>query len=183
MEIKFENQKMKVKTEYDRTFINKAKQIGGKWDTPYWVFSEEREEWVRNILLDCFGEDGRIHKTVNVNINLDEYKYDYGSIYLGNILIAERKKSYNPVKLHQNAWVFQGEFDTTGGSVKNPCISAKAGTIVRVENVPIEIWERVKDKKGLSLVKNEESHKKVLMEERESLLKRIKEIDELLKVN
>lgn len=72
----------------------------------------------------------------------------------------------------------------SGGSVKNPCIDALNGTIIKVENIPLVIAERVKDLDGITIINRDENkdknNREFLLEEREKLVKRIKEIDTLL---
>lgn len=74
------------------------------------------------------------------------------------------------------AWC--GGFATSGGSAKNPRISADEGTIVRVKGVPETIYSKIKDHEGVKLVSDIDVES--LKAEREKLLKRIAEIDGLL---
>ena len=56
--------------------------------------------------------------------------------------------------------------------------------ILKVENIPLVIAERVKDLDGITIINRDENkdknNREFLLEEREKLVKRIKEIDTLL---
>ena len=184
MEIKFENGRMKVKTEYNRKFIAKAHELQGKWESPYWTFPEENEDLVRDALLWSYGEDGRAHETVIVDLDLDVYEYG-DSIKIGSVVIAKREYRDSSVWVDGRAVVISGGFCKSGGSRKNPCVTHEAGTILRVKNIPLPIYEEIKDLPGvkkvdLDLEENAKEKKAALEREREALAKRLAEIDRKL---
>lgn len=49
-----------------------------------------------------------------------------------------------------------------------------------MENVPLVVAERAKDLDGITIINQDKSNREILLEERERLVKRLKEIDNLL---
>lgn len=179
MLIKFENGKMKVQTEYNSGFVRKAKELQGKWKSPYWEFPEENEDFVRDALLKFYGEDGRVHGTVTLDINLDEYDF-FDVIKLDSVMIAERPGRDRAVNLHKNAMVVSGGFCNSGGSMNNPRVTCDPGTVLRVSNFPISLYENIKNVKGITLTPEAKHSKVSLLHEKEVILSRLAEIDSLL---
>lgn len=185
MLIKIEDGKVKVKTEYNRDFIKKAHELQGKWESPYWTFPEDNEELVRDVLFNIYGEDGRVHESVTVQIDLDKFKYDR-DIELGNIVIAKRLRKDSSVILNKNVVVVNGEFCRRGGTTTNPCVTFEQGTVLRVKDFPKELYEKVKDLPGVTLYtdaeNNEKAKRAALEREREKILKRLEEINKQLEI-
>ncbi len=184
MKVIIENGIIKVKSEYNRDFIKKAKMIQGKWDSPYWTFPEENQKEVRELLLDIYGYCAELAdepvSTVTVEVNLDEFNgYDGDSIKLDTMTIARRISRDRDVILHDNVMCLSGGFKDSGGSAKNPRPAPISGTVLRVKDLPVGIYERIKDKDGIRVVSSID--KKALIDERERLISRIRTIDELLK--
>ena len=172
MKVTVENEKIKVNSPYNKSFVAGAKQIQGKWNAPCWVFPEENKEAVKALLIECYGECGELGavSTVTVDIDLDTYTEGYED---GERLYRDREVIFS-----DNAMLISGGFATSGGSAKNPRISADEGTIVRVKGVPETIYSKIKDHEGVKLVSDIDVES--LKAEREKLLKRIAEIDGLL---
>lgn len=185
MLVKIEDGLFKVRTEYNAAFVKRAKTIQGKWKPPYWVFPEENEEIVRNLLLECYGEDGRIHETVVVDLELDAYCYGEDRIKVGDVLIASRRSRDASVTLADNAMLIAGGFKDSGGSLGSPAVTFEEGTVIRVKDLPVEIYDTIKDKPGVKKVDldagaNAKEKIASLKRERESILKRLAEIDAAL---
>lgn len=177
VEVKFENGKMRVKSDYNPEFIEKAKCMQGKWNAPFWDFPEENEEVVRNLLLSIYGEDGTPCESVTVDIVLDDYSYGR-ELTLDTLLIASRHCRDYSVKLSSNAIVVSGRFSGSGGSVKHPAVTHDPGTVVRVKNVPVTIFKKVENMPGISLAKEDSrTRKQKLEKEKAALLERIIEIE------
>lgn len=178
VELKFESGKMKVKTEYNPYFVGRAKELGGKWEKPYWVFSDENEDVVKQELLSIYGEDGAPTKKVRVDVNLDEYEgVKSHSVQIENLVIANRIDHYRKVTLNDGTIILKGGFAKSCGDKRKVLLGQEEGTVLRT-SVPEMIYEKVKDKKGIYLVEEgETSRKRRLQKEREELLKRIAEID------
>lgn len=184
MLIKIEDGKMKVQSDYNKKFVAKAHELQGKWEPPYWVFPEENEELVREALFMIYGEDGRTHETVIIDIDLDRYEYE-NVLKVGQIVIARREYRDSAVITDKRAVVIKGGFCSSGGSRNNPRVTHKDGTVIRVKDIPAEIFEEIKDSEGVTKVdmdaeENRAEKKAALIRERETLLKRLSEIDSQL---
>ena len=185
MKVKIENEKIYVISDYNKEFIKRARYLQGKWESPYWVFPEENREEVKELLLDTYGEadtlEDEAQQKVTVEIDLDFYtdrKGERGELRLDNILIASRMSRDSYVKLADNVMVVRGGFKESGGSRANPTINPKDNTILRVKDIPLKIYERVINERGVKLVSDID--KTALIEEKKRLLVRIAEIEELL---
>lgn len=151
-----ENGKLKVRCDFNREWIKKAKETQGHWENPYWVFPEENEEIVRNILKDVFGEDDTPGEKVTVDLDLDQYRYG-NNLMIASILIASRPAREAAVKLSENALVLKGGFEARGGSTRTPRVTHEEGTVVRVKELPVLLYEKIKDLPGVSLVEASET--------------------------
>jgi hypothetical protein len=182
MEVTVENEKIKVNSSYNKSFVTRAKQIQGKWNAPYWVFPEENREEVKALLVECYGECGELGtvSTVTIELDLDAYTEgdEDGEIRVGSMVVLKRRYRDSEVVFSDNAMLISGGFATSGGSVKYPSISANEGTIIRVKKVPETIFNKIKDHEGVKLVSDIDVES--LKVEREKLLKRLAEIDSLL---
>lgn len=176
MKILFEDGKMKVKCDYNYYFIKRAKQLRGKWSAPYWVFDESKEEYVRKALIEIYGEDDTPCEKVTVDIILDQYKYGR-ILYLDNLPIAERRYRDSDVSLAANAFVVQGSFCSWGGSRNNPAVTHEDGTIVRVENLPLTIYEKVKNLDGVVLVTSDKDKEQEEVETLETFMQNYEGFD------
>lgn len=185
MKIKIEDGKIYVKSEYNKAFINKARYLQGKWESPYWVFPEDNREEVKELLLDTYGEadilEDEEQQKVTVEIDLELYTDTKGAnneLRLDNILLASRTSRNSYVKLADNVMVIQGGFEESGGSRANPALCPEDNTILRVKNVPLPIYEKVKDEDGIRLISDVDII--ALAKEKDRLLARIAEIDNML---
>lgn len=181
MLIKFEDGKMKVQSDYNKKFISRARGLQGKWNAPFWEFPKENEDMVREALMEAYGEDGKIHKTVIVDLELDKYEYN-DKINIGEITIAKRRFRDEDVKLDKRAAVVKGGFCESGGSKYHPRVTHENGTVLRVKDVPEKIYEEIKDITGVTKVdieqeENREEKKAALTREREAIIKRLAEIN------
>ncbi len=182
---------IKIESPYNRAFITKARQIQGKWNSPYWVFPLRNKEYVINALIDIYGDCGNLSDVeiprVEVTLDLNKYPYDC-CIKIDTLVIAERKSRDENVILSSDVIVMQGGFEESGGSAKYPNIKPLNGTVLRVNNVPKTVAERVKNLEGITIkeindITSNIDDKETLLKEKERLLKRLKEIDSLLNEN
>lgn len=177
MQILREGAKIKVQSDFNRNFINKAKQIQGKWDAPYWVFPEKVADRLDKILIDVYGEGFQEVPKVEIEINLDIFKNDGCNLTYKGLTIATRRCRDSSVILKSDAYVIDGNFLSSGGSRQYPAVTWADGTKLRM-SVPETLTEELPQ--GVTLVK-EKSKEQKLLEEKEKLLKRIAEINKLLK--
>lgn len=183
MKVIIENDTIKVKSEYNKEFIKKARLIQGKWSSPYWVFPAENKEQVKEALLQVYGECGDLQDDiarVTVELNLDEYDYDnHDGVKIGDITVAIRTGRDQAVRLSSNTMLISGGFPESGGSAKYPAVDAEKGTVIRVKNIPEILYEKIKNNSGVRLIDNS-IDTDALAAEKEKLLARIAEIDSIL---
>ena len=84
-----------------------------------------------------------------------------------------------------NTIVIAGGFCDCGGSRTNPRVTCETGTVLRINDIPVEIYNRIKDLPGVIKVdldadENKKEKKAALEREKERLLKRLAEIKEAL---
>lgn len=178
MEIIRENNEIKVKSAYNAEFIRKAHELNGKWEKPYWVFSEETADILNSALVELYGEGFEEVPRVTVEIDLDTFTEDddeSDEIRLGGACIAYRPARDSRVRLADNVFVKAGGFLASGGSAKYPEVTWKPGTVL-VAKVP----ETVIDVPGVKVIDSATDRKSRLEAEKEQLLKRISEIDSIL---
>ena len=173
-----ENGIVKVSSSYNKHFVQRARELKGKWVAQCWEFQEEYEELVRAALLDIYGEAGVVVPTVKVEIDLDVYNEgEFGKcIYLDKMLLVSRKWRDYKVTMEDNVIVVKGGFPESGGSAKNPCVAPEEGTVLSA-TISKHVYEKVKDLEG---VRQDEERKEdkvnKLFAERAGLLKRLGEI-------
>lgn len=174
--IKIEDSKIKVKSSYDSYFVRKAKEYEGRWNAPYWVFPIENEEYVRNLCMKVYGEDGKTDtQTVKVRIEMDKYRKST----IGRFVFAERRARDSEVTFAQGVMVVKGEFEESGGSRNSPQVTWESGTEIEIKKLPLPLYKGIEGQDGVTLVKEVDSKEK-LKKEKEQLLKRLAEINELL---
>ena len=178
-----ENGKIKVQSDYNKTYIARAKSIQGRWDAPFWVFPEENINELRELLLDIYGECGDLagdladETRVTVDINLDEYGCG-SEVTVAGFTAVRRRYRDSDVIFADNVMLVSGGFPSSGGSVRNPRVSPEKGTIIRVKDIPVRLYEKIKDMEGVTLYKKPD--KSALIEERDRLLKRLAELNALI---
>lgn len=171
---------IKVKSDYNKAFISKAKMIQGKWNAPYWVFPVENEKEVNDLLLSVYGENGEPQECVTILVDISK---EYGdTIYLCGRILCSRRSRDSEVRLAENVMLVSGGFYSSGGSRAYPDVNPIEGTVLKVKECPLSFYERVKDEPNVTLCEEHTEHtnKQKLIEEKERLLRRIEEIDSLL---
>lgn len=177
MKVVIENGKMKVESPYNKEFVARAKQLGGKWSAPYWVFSEDNEDFVRTALMAIYGEDGTPSETVKIDVRLEDKYYGQEIIVAGRC-IARRRGRDSAVSMENGAILVSGGFEGRGGSVRRPSIDKPKGeTIIRV-SVPKKALENIDV--DYTICETRKIDKEALEREKAELLKRLKEIDAIL---
>lgn len=178
-----ENGFIKVKSDYNITFITKVKNLSAKWEKPFWVVPEFNKDELSDLLLHTYGDCGSLRdvESVLVEINLDEYDFDTSDnkIKFSSKVLAFRESRDSDVSLGNCVSLIAGGFKSSGGSAKYPAISQPFSHTVLRFYIPLEIYEKNKNLCGVKVV-NENEHIEQLKQERLRLLKRIAEIDEIL---
>jgi hypothetical protein len=165
----------------------KKKEISGRWDgqSRNWIFPIEALEQVKHIYLDVYGEwEDMPLETVNVICKSGVCGEYNGSLVLHGRIIATAQGRDSGAKTAQGIIVLSGGF-TSGGSVKNWKTVCKDETTFKILNVPKEkALQMVNMPDWCDSCEIEESiciNKEELTKEKERLLKRIEEIDNILK--
>lgn len=179
MKVTVENGKVSVESAYNKDWIARARELGGKWNAPAWVFPEANEELVRDALLSIYGENGRPVKKVTIDINLDSEGY-YGQDYqIAGITVLRRRGRDYAVSCENGCVIVSGGFEKSGGSAANPRIGTPdKNTVIRV-SIPEAMLGRVKEQYTIHEGK---VNKAALEAEKAELLKRLAEIETLLAI-
>ena len=182
MEINKENEKIYVSVDYNEEFIKGAKQINGKWEKPYWVFPERNEDILNKLLTKVYGEASN-GKTVTLLVDLQKctaVKADGKSLYLETKCIATRYRRDDRVVLPENVTVMEGEFARRGGSINKPEVTWDTATLIlKIREFPQVLYDRIADKTGIDLDETDIDIE-TLKSERDRLVKRVAEIDNIL---
>lgn len=177
--------KVQVKSEYNKKFVARAKQLGGKWNgsNKSWDFPEKLKERVENLVKDVYGylpEDKSQTKTIEIKA-IDFIDKDDFSVKVGTILVAKRWNRDKPVQLY-NAYVSEGELPASGGSAAWPSVNPDKNVKIVVNDVPLTILDSIEEEYEIisNNVNGKQDTEQAYLEEKEQLIKRIKEIDVLI---
>ncbi|MDD4804838.1 MAG: hypothetical protein PHN69_06765 [Candidatus Pacebacteria bacterium] len=173
---------LKVTSPFNREFVSFARMRGGKWSDGQraWMFDPRDEFAVRSTLIDIFGtDDYESSEKISVRVKLDHFDTDEEFFLFGRQLLR-RKYSNNRVEVDNGVLVVEGGFHSKGGSLKNPAVAPKEGTVLEVRDIPRDIAVRTwqEHKEAIELLDDLDIKK--LKEEKETLLERIKQIDQII---
>lgn len=114
MEVIKEENKIKVKSEYNEEFISRAHELQGKWDAPFWVFDERTADRLETILKEIYGEGFTPASRTEIEIDLDSFYEDCyedkSTLAYKNIAFATRFGRDSRVTLKGDAYVSVGSF-------------------------------------------------------------------------
>ena len=184
LEVKYNNDVISVKSDYNKTFVRKAHSLHGVWNGAEraWEFTPEMTDAVRSLLKECYGDDG-CEKQVKVRIDLDACHHvetDGINLYLcGKVLIATRYERDQECVLPNDVYCVKGEFYEAGGSFKHPRVTWDDGTVVEM-SIPENVYGECKQDAGIELVDDKADAKariSSLESERMALMKRLDEIN------
>lgn len=150
-----------VTSPYNQIFIDRARDLGGKWKSPAWVFDSRNEKMIREALLDVYGFDGE-HKNAIVDVELF-FPNGYSSgvreaITFFGRTIARAFGRDSGAKLGDGVVILSGGF-TSSGSMKNWHTTAYTGTRILVRDVPKKLAENFKNRKmEIKIVEEEKSN-------------------------
>lgn len=184
LDVKYTDDVILVVSDYNRTFVRKAKSLHGKWNGAKraWEFEPNMADAVRNLLKECYGDDG-CEKQVKVRIDLDACPHaetDGINLYLcGKVLIATRYDRDHDCILPDDVYCVKGEFYEAGGSFKHPRVTWDEGTVVEMP-IPESVYNECKQDPGIALVDDKadiKARKEALEKERFALMQRLDEIN------
>lgn len=109
--------------------------LGGKWNPrdKKWVFHPSLLNEVKTLLIETYGTDGEIKKTVSIDMFFPEECSTEKLIIAGNI-VAQPYNRDGGVRLSGAAVVSGSVY--SGGSRRKPVVVFHAGTTLRVFDVP-----------------------------------------------
>lgn len=176
----------KVITPYNAEFVAKVKGIGGrKWNAAErcWEVPESEIETVRVYMMDIFGETDLPTEgekvTVKVTFNSDESKRRESITLFGKTLARAWGRD-SGAKVGEDVTLISGKV-TSGGSVKNWYTEVEEGTVLKVRNVPRAALEQDTDLDvTVEVMETAGIDRAALMDEKEKLLARLAEIENLL---
>ncbi len=171
---------VKVESPYDLKFVHAAKGLGGRWGGGVWTFDARDEEAVRRLAVEIYGTDGSDAPPVTVRVPVGQARYEREWRVAGMTLVMRPGRDM-PVRFGPGVVVVEGGFASSGGSVKNPDINAKEGTVVEVRDVSPGVARKiVAEAPGAVIVGQDAQLRDGLAAERARLVARIAEIDATL---
>ena len=189
MKIEVKDDKAYIFTPYNSNFIKKVKGIGkARWNGAErcWTVPKTEIDIVRQFMMETYGETDQTDDTEKVSVKVtftEEARACLGSIVLFGKTVATAFGRDTGAKIGDDVTLMTGKVKS-GGSARNWVTIVEAGTVVKIRNVPkpalqfdpvydivYDIVEREKDNK---------QDKQDLIDEKERLLKRLEEIEQLL---
>lgn len=182
MKVTVENGIIKVESAYNKAWIARAHELNGKWQAPAWCFDAANEELVRASLMEIYGEDGRPAEKIMVDIKVTEDDvYRVQDLVVGGVVVARRVSRDAAVRMMNGAVIVSGGFAQRGGSMAHPMIdSVEDGTVIRCE-IPKAKLEEAMNSFDAEVYTPAQINREALEAEKEALLKRLAEIEALLK--
>jgi len=187
MRIIIVDDKVKVFTPYNSSFVNRIKGINNaKWDAQNkcWAIPAAMIEPVREIMRDVYGcADNDVAETVKIKITaLSNLSEKWAPVeLLGKVLSKAYGRNSGAMPGDDVAYI-SGRC-SSGGSVKNWRSQVEAGSVIILNNVSKVLYERYlenpNEKLEVELMEYEKS-KDELLKEKEQLLTRLKEIEKKL---
>jgi hypothetical protein len=139
IEVKRTKKKVKVVSDYNKTWVEKARQLGGKWSGGAWNFDIREEPAVRDACMEIFGcFDEPVKDVVTVILRGDDRSQIWASktsLSLFGKMIARGFGRDSGAKLGDGVSVRKGRIDT-GGSVKNWTVETKGEYEIVIRDVP-----------------------------------------------
>lgn len=175
-----------VQAPYHATFVARARDLGGKWRAPSWVFDVRDENRIRELCRECYGTDGLTADLCTLRIEWKQSSVvDKAGFVAAGRPVARAFGRDSGAKLDDGVVMLAGGFGS-GGSVKNWVTTVDEGTVVLVRDFPRAEAERlVAEQPASRRVYAIEAEapvvdREALSAERERLLARLAEIDQLL---
>lgn len=184
-----ENGKIKMKSGFHPDLAQKAKQLGGKWDggEKCWIFDERDDEHVKKLYMRIYGDDGETTQNlVDVRITVvEELSECCGAIYACGKILAKAFGRDSGAKVGDGVKLLKGKIDS-GGSMKNWRTIIGDGSVFELRDVTERAAKVEFDKYNSETYKVEiiaqcKINLDALTAEKERLLQRLTEIEELLK--
>jgi len=157
--VKYEDDKMMVQSDYNKQFVDFAHNMHGKWQNNSWVFDKELADDVEKALKDIFGYgDETVNILIKIKANgeiMEGLDYNHGTILLKGVQICRRAGRDWAVKMAESAYLVSGDFGKSGGSVKNPtCIGYGSTDDITIKflGFPKSKFEAIEDKTNIEVI-------------------------------
>jgi hypothetical protein len=183
-----ENGKIRIDSPYNADFVRRIKKAGGRWNASKkaWETDERNIETVRAIMREVYGQDDAPQETVTVKVTVGERDIicDRGPVVLFGRNVASARGRDSGARVGEGVSFEKGTC-RSGGSMKNWDTQIVAGSIFTIYDVPrlaVEQQLGWDEDWGQFQVADEGARNlDALKAEKEALLKRLAEIEELLK--
>lgn len=134
------DEKLLVESPYSSTFVRRAKQMGGQWDRPCWVFAARDEDIVRAALIEVYDHDGSPSASCDLRIVLAYTDAERGdSLLVGPVQVLRKVDRDITPKLGPGCVVVSGELFSRGGSRNNPRILHSDDCVIEVRDFPASV--------------------------------------------
>ena len=168
--------------------------LKGKCNEKGWEFKREYKDIVKGHLMDIYGDDGNIISKCIVRVNLSKLSdIAYSKIWadevrmFGRTLVMKKYRDSTPL-LDKTVVLIEGGFSDSGGSRNNPSLNFYDNTILQIDDVPEHLYIRILEEYNLkdnndiiyAIKNNKDNYIDELIKEKEKLLKRLSEIDDIL---
>lgn len=179
------NGRISIETPYNPEFVRKIKKAGGRWNgaTKCWETDERNIEAVRTIMKDVYGMDDMPQETVTVKIKINDTisKHCAPIVMFGRTIAAAYGRD-SGARVGDGVCFESGKC-TSGGSAKNWYTYIEENSVILVHDVPKNAVEQKlgwHDSYGEFEIMEKANPNAALLAEKEALLKRLAEIEELL---
>jgi len=180
------NGNIAIESPYNSEFVAKIKKAGGKWNAgnKTWETDERNLETVRSIMREVYGQDDLPQELVTVKVTIGDKSINEWTapvVIFGRSIASARGRD-SGARVGDGVSFEAGGCDS-GGSMKNWYTVVSAGSVFTVYDVPkLAVEQKLgwKDEYGTFEVIEADDPLAALKAEKEALLKRLAEIEELL---
>lgn len=183
MKIEVEDKKAYVFTPFNQSFVTAMRSMGGSWDKSRgaWVIDSDFIEAAREKMRQIYGADDRPVKTVTVKITaIKEITQRCGGISIFGRPVAHAFGRDSGAKVDDGIAFIKGS-PISDGSVKNWHTTIPEGSVFIIKGVPEDAVKNLIEFNGetmnFDVLHEDRKGKDELLQEKENLLKRIREID------
>lgn len=180
------NGKLAVDSPYNPVFVKRIKKAGGKWNASNrtWEVDERSIDTVRSIMREVYGQDDLPQELVTVKVTIGDKSLNEwrAPVVLFGRIIASARGRDSGARPGEGVCFEKGGCDS-GGSMKNWYTIVSAGSEITIYDVPrLAVEQKLgwKDEYGTFEVIENGDPLAALRAEKEALLKRLAEIEELL---
>ena len=175
------DEKLSINVPYNKEFLEEFKNCIGTrtWNnnTKSWICNVSDEKIIRNLILKYFGYDEKCNTTKEIYIEALNYmSNELDSIYFCGIPIARAYGRDSGAKVCENVTLIDGDIGSCGSRIHWDTYVQKGSTfkviVAETFNLSDANWK---------IINNSSITKDNLLKEKETLLKRLEEIEKELK--